>query len=411
MDLHKALNARLVREHEAELIKRDGGRKELLSGEFWKRGNYREPRRWQLRSLRRRVSRGYCHCHSLSGCWLCSRWHLAQLLGENWNWSTLLPRNGSQRGNWAPERDLGSNWLCLRLQAHLHTHKSRVSITMVKLRQRQPCRRGPARGSSSRAPAVDEHHHCCCCYCHRRARATPLPISQFLEVGSANEDKSELPSFGSVVFTLPSAESNPGLSAHISVMFTRTLEGNGETAPQNLQKKQAEGKGKEIDQGEQEAGEQSSALEPPASEAGPHETFPPVGPAPSDIDEETWRRCGRVDQREMAGRMLWRTKASLKKLMPTSRPFLLPQLISRIKADTGNSLLHFCFAGWQLMLASSPYVILSGSWSGLTFNWSTSSASVLLNFVWLLSQSLLAVRPCVGSNVLSPLPGAPMGAR
>lgn len=290
MGLYRALNARLYREHEAEHNKSDGGCRECLSGEFGERRNCREPRRWQLHPLHRQVSGGYYRCHSLSGCWSCSRKHLAQLLGENRNRSTLPPRNGSQRGNWAPEKDLGDNWFSLQLQPHLHTHKSRVSFTMAKLRQRQPCRRGPARGSSSRAPAVDEHHHYCCCYCHRRAKATPLPISQFLEVGSADEDKSELPSFGSVVFTLPRAESYPGLSAHISIMFTRTLEGNGETAPQDPQKKQAEDKGKEIVQGLPEAGEHSSALEPPASEAGQHESFPPVGPAPQGIDDETWRK-------------------------------------------------------------------------------------------------------------------------
>lgn len=106
---------------------------------------------------------------------------------------------------------------------------------MARLRERQPCRRGSGRGSrrgsASHSPAANEHHHCCCCFCHRRARAQPLQVGQFTEVGSSNEGEPALPVFGLVVFTLGRSGGNEGISAHISVLFTTVPENDGSVAP------------------------------------------------------------------------------------------------------------------------------------------------------------------------------------
>lgn len=95
---------------------------------------------------------------------------------------------------------------------------------MVRPRERMPCRRGSGRGESSRHPAADVHHHCCCCYCHRRAGATPIQASHFMEADSSNDGAPLLPAFGSVIFTLGSSRDNAGINAHISVLFTKAPE-------------------------------------------------------------------------------------------------------------------------------------------------------------------------------------------
>lgn len=97
---------------------------------------------------------------------------------------------------------------------------------MARTRERQPCRRGSGRGTSSRSPVADEHHHCCCSYYHRRAGALPVSANQFMEVGSSSESEAGLPAFGTVVFTLGSTQSNPGINAHISILFTQAPEKN-----------------------------------------------------------------------------------------------------------------------------------------------------------------------------------------
>lgn len=109
---------------------------------------------------------------------------------------------------------------------------------MARLRERQPFRRGSGRGSrrgsSSRHPAENEHHHCCCCYCYRRARARPLQIGQFTEVGSSSEGEPALPAFGSVVFTLGGSKSIEGINAHLSVLFTAAPEGDDSRTPSGM---------------------------------------------------------------------------------------------------------------------------------------------------------------------------------
>lgn len=99
---------------------------------------------------------------------------------------------------------------------------------MVRLRERQPCRRGFGRGEPSRPPATDVHHHCCCCYGSRRTGATPILASQFLEAGGPIDGGPMLPAFGSVIFTLGSSRENAGINAHISFLFTKIPEENEE---------------------------------------------------------------------------------------------------------------------------------------------------------------------------------------
>lgn len=198
-------------------------------------------------------------------------------------------------------RELLSVVVALSDQARSTSQATQESceVYMAKLRERQPCRRGPQRGSSSRRPAADEHHHCCCCYCHRRARAIPLPAAQFLEVGGAREGGPMLPVFGSVIFTLGGSADNAGLNAHVSVLFTKLPEGTEAGNQQGTL---------ETPQGN--SGGEASAVPPPLPPGGSGEVVTAVQPsmeastkgkepmqgpshamglAPPGIDEEKWR--------------------------------------------------------------------------------------------------------------------------
>lgn len=148
-------------------------------------------------------------------------------------------------------------------------------MVAIMVRERMPCRRGPERGESSRPPAADVHHHCCYCYCYRRMGATPIPACQVLEVGSSSGGEPKLPAFGSVTFSLGSSGDNPGINAHISVLFTQIQEENAKESSLVLAKdNSARGKGK-LPMGEPSTEAEGSAsgrgklpVEEPASEEG-----------------------------------------------------------------------------------------------------------------------------------------------
>lgn len=60
----------------------------------------------------------------------------------------------------------------------------------------------------------------------------------------ASEGEPALPAFGSVVFTLGKSLDNPGINAHVSVLFTQAPEGiEGETPP-GMEDPPPEGSGK-----------------------------------------------------------------------------------------------------------------------------------------------------------------------
>lgn len=151
---------------------------------------------------------------------------------------------------------------------------------MVRLRERQPSRRGPGHGAPSRPLAADVHHHCCCCYCYRRAGAIPIPASQFLEVGSSRGGEPVLPAFGSVIFTLGNSQESAGINAHISVLFTKVPEENEDGKQPVLAKILPEGNHEEspvlqppIEKGNsgkelQQAPPQPPEQEPPATVKG-----------------------------------------------------------------------------------------------------------------------------------------------
>jgi hypothetical protein len=124
-----------------------------------------------------------------------------------------------------------------------------------------------------------------------------------VEVGSASAGETGLPAFGSVIFSLGSTPENAGISAHISILFTKLPEeADGAVAPPPLPPGGEEGEASEAQTGPTappplppggEEGEASEAQ--PGPEAGgkgkePMQVYTPsLGPAPLGFTEESWR--------------------------------------------------------------------------------------------------------------------------
>jgi len=102
-----------------------------------------------------------------------------------------------------------------------------------------------------------------------------------VEVGSARAGETGLPAFGSVVFTLGSTSENAGISAHISILFTKLPEeADGAVAPPPLPPGGEEG----------EASEAQPGLEAGGKGKEPMQVYTPaLGPAPPGFTEESWR--------------------------------------------------------------------------------------------------------------------------
>jgi len=150
----------------------------------------------------------------------------------------------------------GSLGLCFSPFGELQTFWFRIGgrrsaeLGDFMVRDRMPCRRSSGRGASSRPPAGDSHHHCCCCFCHRRRGATPIQPGQAVQVGSGETGEPMLPAFGSVIFSLGRSGGNPGVDAHILVLFTNTPEKDEEGSPSAVGKEDSEsGREKPIPEG------------------------------------------------------------------------------------------------------------------------------------------------------------------
>lgn len=109
-------------------------------------------------------------------------------------------------------------------------------------------------------------------------------------------------------------------------------------------------------------------------------------------------RCGRASKRDMDGRTSRKTQVSVKTLKHILKPHSAhPHPDSRIEATTGNLILHFGHVYWQQTFLSLSCSCLYGLWPILY------AVQFMLVRLWLSdshsTQSIVVVRPCVGSPV------------
>ena len=156
--------------------------------------------------------------------------------------------------------------------------------SMVRPRQRPPCRRGSARGQSSRPPAQIPNPYRCQCRCHGFHDATPIQASQFVDSRSP-DPSAPSPAFGSAIFTFSSSSDRPRINAHVSVLFLDEAPSDSEELRGKQQQHQNEGSAF-VEEVPGRVAEQGPTL-PEASTSKARDVNPVPHPVAAE-DEESW---------------------------------------------------------------------------------------------------------------------------